>query len=250
MNALVSAELLKLRTTRALWVGGVVVLTLSVLLVAFVSSAAGKDGQPALVPDTLGIFLAAPAQLAGGVVFLISLLATADEFRHRTIVTTHLAEPRMGRVLTAKLLAYGGVGFAIGLALELTTLVAGTVALRQHHVAAVISGKVFVLAAAVSMLLALHALLGVGLGALVRNTTAAVAIALVWSFVLEGVAPVVLRRPDLTELLPGGAIDAVLSAGGPIVAGRPSPLIGLLLLLGYAGLLATGASVLDRRREI
>jgi hypothetical protein len=161
-----------------------------------------------------------------------------------------LVEPRRGRVLAAKLVTCGSVGLVLGVGLELVAGVGGTVALHQHHVPVVISGKVFVLAAAVGAVLALHALLGVGLGALVRNTTAAVTIALVWVFVLEGVAPVVLRRPEMTELLPVGAIDGVLSAGGPTVAGRPSPLIGLLLLLGYAGLLATVASVLDRRREI
>ena len=250
MTALISAELLKLRTTRALWVGAGVVLTLSVLLVAVVGSLAGKDGQPALVSDALGTFLAAPARLAGGVVFVISLLATAGEFRHRTIVTTHLAEPRLARVLAAKLVACTGVGFAFGLVLELTVGVAGAVVISQHHLAVVISGESILQAAAVSTVLALHALLGVGLGALVRNTTAAVTIALIWAFVLEGVAPVVLRRPDLADLLPVGAIDAVLTAGSPIVAGRPSPLTGLLLLFGYAGLLAAIASVLDRRREI
>lgn len=114
----------------------------------------------------------------------------------------------------------------------------------------VISGKVIVAAAPVSSVLALHALLGVGLGAVVRNTTAAVTIALVWVLVLEGVAPVVLRRPDMTELLPVGAIDAALGAGAPIVAGGLSPLAGLLLLLGYVGLLSALAYVLDRRREI
>ena len=248
MNALVSAELLKLRTTRALWVAVGLVLTLSVLLVAFVSSVAGKDGQPELVSDAT--FLLAPARLAGGVVFLISLLATAGEFRHRTIVTTHLAEPRLARVLAAKLLACGSVGLVLGVALELTMGVAGAVALRQHDVAVVISGDSIAAALAVSGVLALHALLGVALGALVRNTTAAVTIAFVWVFVVEGVAPVVLRRPDLTDLLPAGAIDAALSAGSPIVAGSPSPLAGLLMLVGYVGLVAALASVLDRRREV
>jgi hypothetical protein len=248
MNALISAELLKLRTTRALWVAVGVVLTLSLLLVVFVSILAGKNGQPELVSDAT--FLLAPARLAGGVVFLISLLATAGEFRHRTIVTTHLAEPRLARVLVAKLLACAMVGFALGIALELAMGVAGALALHQHHVAVVISGNSIAAAAAVSVVLALHALLGVGLGALVRNTTAAVTIALIWVFVVEGVLPVVLRRPDLTDLLPVGAIDAVLSAGGPILVGRPSPLAGLLLLFGYAGLLVSLASVVDRRREI
>jgi hypothetical protein len=250
MTALVSAELLKLRTTRALRVGASLILALAVLLVAFVGTLAGKDGQPELVPDTLGVLLTAPARLAGGVVFLICLLATAGEFRYRTIITTHLAEPRAAKVLAAKLLACGSVGLVLGVALELAAGAAGAVALHQHQVPVVISGKIIVAAAAVGAVLALHALLGVGLGALVRNTTAAVTIALLWVFVLEGVAPVVLRRPEMTELLPVGAIDAVLAAGTPITAGSPSPLAGLLLLVGYAGLLSALASLLDRRREI
>ena len=113
-----------------------------------------------------------------------------------------------------------------------------------------VSGHGVLLGLAVATVLAVHALLGVGLGALVRNTTAAVTVALVWAFVVEGIAPVVLRSPSLTDILPVGAINAVLRTGGPATVGHPTPLAGLLLLLGYAAALAAASAVLDRGREV
>jgi Histidine kinase len=78
---------------------------------------------------------------------------------------------------------------------------------------------------------ALHAVLGVGLGALVRNQVVAVVAGLVWMRV-EGMLPDVLHRPRLGRWLPEGAAaaltgpgDATLPmwAGGLLFAAYASP---------------------------
>jgi hypothetical protein len=75
---------------------------------------AGQQGTPPLgsepnLTKTLSI-----AALSSMVMLVLGILATAGEFRHRTIKWTFLAEPRRGRVLAAKLAVLGAVGAAMG----------------------------------------------------------------------------------------------------------------------------------------
>jgi hypothetical protein len=70
-----------------------------------------------------------------------------------------------------------------------------------------------------------------------------------WFLVAEGVVPVVLRRPEIADHLPGGALAALLAAG-PGAARPISPAAGalaLLVLAVAAGLVAAGVG---RRREL
>src|SRR5687767_11163860 len=103
MKALVATELLKLRTTRSLFVALSVVLFITVALPIFRVLAAGSGDLGPVRAEDLAELLRAPIPLAGGAVLLIGLLAAAGEFRHHTVMTTRLAEPRSGRVLAAKL---------------------------------------------------------------------------------------------------------------------------------------------------
>ncbi|HEY3090482.1 MAG TPA: hypothetical protein VGJ59_20720 [Jatrophihabitantaceae bacterium] len=75
-------------------------------------------------------------------------------------------------------------------------------------------------------------LLGVAVGALLRNTTAAVGATLVWASIVEGIVPAVTNQPHLDNWLPSGAIREVASshtAPGPLV-----PIAAAALLLAYA----------------
>lgn len=72
----------------------------------------------------LGVALFVPA--------LIGTVAITGEYWHRTVATTFLAVPKRGRVLVAKLIAYGGLGLAYGLVLALSA-VAGIYAGTAAH---------------------------------------------------------------------------------------------------------------------
>ena len=86
----------------------------------------------------------------------------------------------------------------------------------------------------------LHALLGVAVGTLLRNTAAAVGAVLVWAFVVEGIVPVVTRRPEIGDWLPSGAVAP--GARGAHRAGPARPAAAAALLLGYTvALVAAGA---------
>jgi len=250
MINLTATELLKLRTTRAPWVVAAVLASGAIALVIFIASVAGSRGTEPLQPDNLPLLVRAPGQIVGFGMILLGVLSVTAEFRHRTAVTTFLAEPRRGRMLAAKGLAMATVAACVAALVAVVTLATAAAEFQVHDVAfqltshgtpAAIAG---LLAAAV-----LSALLGVALGALLPNTAAALTCALVWTFVIEGVLPVVTRNPGLVRWLPDGALGAVRSLGAAsdqVI----SPLSAVVVLLAYVAALALAGLVLLQRREV
>lgn len=250
MRALTIAELLKLRSTRSAWIPLAVALVFAVLSVVANTSAAGHDGNPPLAPGMLPDLLrGAGGQLVNGAMLLASIVLAAGEFRHRTAVTTFLAEPRRLRVVSAKLIAAALTGVVVGLAAELLGALTATVTLSAHDVPLRWSDSgVRAAVIAVPLLAAIYGLVGVGLGLVLRNTAAALGVALMWAFVVEGVLPVVTGDPGLTRWLPGGAAFAVLH-DATSTATSLSAATGLAMLIGYAALFAIGGAAMTARRE-
>lgn len=249
MRSLIAAEYLKLRTTRSAPVTLAIVVLLSALMPLAYATAAGSGDLPPLTPGSLPDMLLTPARLVGGALLLLGVLAAAAEYGHRTIVTARLQEPGPTLLLAAKLLSLALLGLVVGVAAEGIALAASAVTLSQHHTAIHVTttevGRILVL---VPLAVALQAALGVAIGALLRNTAAAVGVTLVWALIIEGVLPVVLRRPQLSAWLPSGAIDeltATRNASGTLGAGAAA-----LLVLAYATVLVAVTVTLDRRREL
>jgi len=249
MRPLIDAELLKLRTTRMLAVCVGFVVLWAAALPIFSGAVAGHRGEPALGPSSLADFLRAPAQLTGGAVLLIGLLAAAGEFHHRTIFSARLGEPRTGRLLAAKLVMFAGIGVVIGFAMDVVATAVGAIVLARHHVAVEpLAHGMPRLAVMLPAVIALQGFLGVAIGALLRNTAAAVGATLVWAFIVEGILPVVTGQPHLTSWLPSGAIREV--ASNHTAAGQLVPFAAAAVLFAYAAILVTATVVLDRSREI
>jgi hypothetical protein len=246
MNALLSAELLKLRTTRAFYV----VLGLAVVFAAglpFLAAAfAGGPDVDDLTARSLLDIVRGPVQPVGGAILLLGLFLSAGEYRHHTMLVSRLAEPRPLRLLGAKLAAAGLLGLAVGVLIEALSLASGAVVLHQEglpfHLSSYDIPRVLLV---VPPMLALYAVLGVAVGAVARGTAGAVGAVMVWAFVLEGFVPLVLGAPHLADKLPSGAFKALVSTSGPV-----SPGLAALLLVGYgaATVLAAGAS--ERLREL
>ncbi|MDT7570738.1 MAG: type transport system permease protein [Actinomycetota bacterium] len=249
MTALFSAELLKLRTTRALRIAVGVVLALAVALAVANGLLAGDNGVAPLTARSLRDVVKAPVQLAGAAVLLIGLLAAAGEFRHRTVFLTRLAEPRSPRVLAAKLAAIAVVGLVVGVALDVVSVVAGAVLLQANdlpvHLTSYGVPRLLVLT---PLVIALYGVFGVTVGTVVRSTAGAVGATLVWAFVIEGVIPLVTGSPGLAQRLPSGAFQAVLHEHA--TGGGPAPVVAAGLLVGYAVALLLAALLVDARREL
>jgi len=251
MKPLISAELMKLRSTRSAWVPLAVALVFAVLAVVVITSAAGHDGNPPLSADMLPDLLrGSGGQLVNGAVLLTWIVLSAGEFRHRTSVTTFLGEPRRLRVVSAKLLAAVLTGLVVGLAAEALGAAASAVALSAQGLPLHWSDPgVRDALLTVPVLAAVHGILGVGLGLLLRNTAAALGLALTWAFVIEGVLPAVTGEAGLVRWLPGSAAHAVLG-GASSTATSLSAGVALAVLIAYAAVLAAGGAAVTTAREV
>jgi ABC-2 type transport system permease protein len=246
MIRLVRIELLKLRTTPALWVTLGLTLMLTVASVFTTVLLAGRPGTAPLGSvENVGKVLAVGAATST-VMLVLGIMIMAGEDRHRTHLGTYLAEPRRGRVLVAKMLTAGGLG-AIGGAttfgLALAVAVPLYVSKGVHHLPV----DVGALWLGTTLITACFGLLGVALGALTRNTVTAIIGALVWVGVIElGILQPLL--PALAKWLPTGAGVALTTA-----AASPSllpPAAAALVLVGWAVLVSLVASRITLRREL
>jgi hypothetical protein len=251
MRSLVSAELLKFRSTRSAWIPLAVALAIAVVAVVANVSTAGHDGNPHLSPAALpGLLRGSGGQLVDGAVLLCWIVLSAGEFRHRTAVTTFLAEPNRLRIVSAKLITAALTGAAAGLLAEALGAATSAAALSAHHVPLAWSQPgVLGAVTAVPLLAALYGMLGVGLGLLLRNTAAALGLALMWAFVIEGIIPTLIRAPGIIRWLPEAAANAVLH-GTSAAATALSAGAALAVLVGYAAVLAGAGAALTARREI
>jgi hypothetical protein len=251
MRSLISAELLKLRSTRSAWIPLTVALAMAIGAVVANISTAGHGGDPHLSPATLpGLLRGSGGQLVDGAVLLCWIVLSAGEFRHRTSVTTFLGEPLRLRIVSAKLITAALTGAAVGLLAEALSAATSAAALSAHHVPLVWSQPgVLGTVLAVPLLAALYGMLGVGLGLLLRHTAAAVGLALMWAFVIEGIIPALTHQPGIIRWLPEAAASAVLHGASP-AATTLSALPALAVLAGYAAALAGAGAALTARREI
>jgi ABC-2 type transport system permease protein len=246
MNALLRAELLKVRTTRLVF--GLLAATTGLVILGVVASilTAGDDGLPALgsAEGVRNVF--GSGGVASVFALVMGILLVTGELRHGTITQTFLLTPRRPLVVAAKLAAMVAVGLVFGvvaagvnLAVAIPWLAAKDVSLGP------VSGDIAAVLLATLLSCVLYGLIGVGVGALIRNQVAAVVIALVWEFVLEGI--VVALLPAVGKWLPQGASRALsqetLSDGTLLPAWA-----GGLVLVGYAVVFAAlGARLLVRR---
>ncbi len=187
------------------------------------------------------------AQLAIGV---LGVLVISGEYSTGMIRSSFAAVPRRLPVLWAKGAVYAVVAFCLMLPAALIAFFASQAILTQHHVQTYISSPGVARAVVGSALfLTLTGLLGLGLGALVRNTAGGIATFAAVMFVLPGV----------TALLPaswGDAIDPYLplSAGSAITSLHPdssslAPWTGLGLFALYTAVVIAAAAVLLVRRD-
>lgn len=249
MKDLVRAELLKLRTTRMFVGNAIVAVAFVPVFVAIAIRTAGRsDVSPELTTSEGLRNVMSSASSGALIVLIVGILIVAGEFRHNTATSTFLITPDRAKVMRAKLIATTLVGAAVGLAGVAITLIIALPWLAAKDV------EVNLLSADVGLVLlgslaatALYAVVGVGVGSLIRNQTTTVVLALVWVFVVEGL--LVSLVPDVGRWLPGGAQLAL--SGAATAKGGLLPMWGAALLLtGYGLTLATAGSRFVIRRDV
>jgi ABC-2 type transport system permease protein len=244
MLPIARCEIRKLTTVRAPWL----LLAAGPLIVVAGITGLIQSG-PDLHDPAVQSRALAHVGLAALFTLVFGLVAVAGEYRHGTITDTYLSFPRRGRVVAAKLAVYSVTGAAAGLVSSLAAVAAATAWWAAKGVTFQLSasGTWSTLAGGVAANAAFAAI-GVGLGALVRNLAAAVAGALAWIALVEGIAGQ-LAGSGLARWLPFNASEALDRASL-----TSSPLLpqwgGALVLLAYAAAFVAAAVLTTLKRDV
>lgn len=216
MRHLIRTEVLKLRTVRSPWL----LLAASPLLVTAGISGLVISGNSLHDPAAQSQALA-HVGLTSIFTLVFGILAVAGEYRHKTITDTYLSTPTRARVVGAKLLTYSVFGALSGVASGLVGLGVAAAWWSDKGVSfawgnspmwTTIGGGIAWNAA--------FAAIGVGVGALIRSLVGAIAVALAWVALIEGI---------LGQLIGNFARWLPFNAGQALGAGAKSVTSGQLL---------------------
>ncbi|GAA5031828.1 ABC transporter permease [Microbacterium fluvii] len=266
LAAATRSESIKQFTTSIWWILAVVMLayigfTAAVLGFVFAASAAGElPTQGAPTPtEGLAATLYSTATSVGYVFpLLIGTLMVTAEFRHKTLTPTFLAVPRRGTALVAKV--------AIGLVLGVVYGIIGVLASVAPSVAFLAgygletdldAAQTWAMLGRMVLAFVLWTVIGIGVGALVRNQVGAIVGVLVFTQFLEPVgraaAAFVEGLDTVVQYLPGAASDALVGASVLTASTGGEQLewwVGGLVLLGYAVVLLVLGWFVSWRRDV
>jgi len=245
MPPVIRSEFRKLTTLRAPWLLLAAGPLITVAGVSGLVASGGNLHDPAMQSKAFS-----HVGLAAIVTLLFGILAVAGEYRHGTITDTYLSFPGRRTVIPAKLAVYGLVGAAAGLVSSITAVVvsaawwaskAASFQLSTADTWRTLGGG---LAANVAF-----AAIGVGLGALIRNLVGAVAAALAWIALVEGIVGQLLGA-GLARWLPFYASESLDRANLTTATGLLPQWGGLLVLLGYAAIFAAAGVLTTLNRDV
>jgi ABC-type transport system involved in multi-copper enzyme maturation permease subunit len=248
MRALVSAELLKVRTTRARYAYVGVIVLLSAIATASEVGPASTERRNTL---DFQLGLLDVAGIAVVIALLLGITIVTNEFRHGTITPTFLAEPRRERVVAAK--AAAGVVLALLFALVSFVVIFGVALPWLSLVDAqtyLFDGEVGTRLAQVLLAAPLWALMGVAIGLVVHSQVAALVGTLVWMFLGESLLWGLFSwtgTDAAIQYLPFRALDAVDGSGGENVLSYGP---GIAVSLAWIVLLGAAGTVRTQRRDI
>lgn len=249
----VRSEWTKLFTTRT-WVGLLVgACVMAGGFAALYTGLAGQEqnGQPGIPPvgtqdyETLALSAAASTSV---LLLILGIIGMTQEYRHRTATPTFLTEPRRGRVIVAKLVAYALVAVPFAALILAVNLLVVLVYAGARGAAPALSADNLQTLGASGLVLVVFAVIGVGVGALVRNQVAAIVASLVYLYVIEPIVAGIGVLQSAYKWLPGGAARAITTSfQAPDLL---QPWQGGLLLLGYGLLAAVLGTFIAVRRDI
>ncbi len=253
MINLIKAEFKKISSTRMTYVLLVSALALMITYVIMYALLAGYDngtGQT-LPPLTVEMSVRMVYSSLGSayvIVLIFGNVGFTSETRHKTLNFTYLATAHRGRVIFAKFITHavwGGIFAITNLAIGLP-LAMWLVNSRPHFT--IPTQDIVNVSIGVVVAFVLYSILGVALGALIRNQIAAIVISLVWVMLVEAIFIAIL--PAVGKWMPAGAASSMLQARALDGAKYLDPVPGGLLLFGYAIIFGLIAAFTTGKKDV
>jgi ABC-2 type transport system permease protein len=186
--ATAAAEWLKLRSVRSTWwfVGGATAVML--LTAGLEADAGGSAGLQSLAAVAMTVI-----NFVQYILLALGIVAITNEFANRSITVTVMGTPSRIRVMLAKALVVGGAVFAAGMVVVL--LGVWVLAVRFDELGLISRGDLAHLAAMGSYLSAI-AVIGLGLGTVVRRTAGTMAILVLLLLLVPEILALIATRLD------------------------------------------------------
>lgn len=244
MTDLLAAEWLKLRTTRLLY--GTIPLAVVLSFAAVAGEVVAADSARALESSDGIAHVLAVTGTGALVVLVVGIMISAGEYRHGTVADTFLTTPGRGPVIAVKLLVAAALGVAVGAVSALASVgIAAVLYPVEGATFPLGDGDVWLTLGGALVYTGLFAVIGVGLGALVRNQVLAAALALAWFAVVEHT--LVNLVPDIGRWLPVAAGQAIVRTP---LENLLSPPAGVAVLASYAAAIALAGARAVATRDV
>lgn len=230
----VRAEFAKILTVRMWWVLLLILVGYIAFLAALMGGLLGAlsdqlvdQGLPAMPEESIPPVVYSTASSIGYVFpVLFGALAATAELHHKTLTPTFLANPRRVTVLLAKVVSLGTFGLIYGIAALIGAVGpgAGVLALTGTDTG-LGESDTWALFGRILIAMTLWAVVGVGLGTLLRSQVLAIVVVLVFTQFLEPIlrfgASIWEWTAELGKFLPGAASDALVGASLYSMMGGP-----------------------------
>jgi hypothetical protein len=238
MTRLIGGELIKLRTTRTAlgFAAAVALLTLAIVLLTILA------GDPTTIADKRSAL--AVGSSISALLLVFGVVGAGAEYRHRTLAPALLVAPGRGRLLAARVVAYGFAGLMIGLVMTVVTF-AIALPLLAGQSGPDLGADDYLRAGGGGLIaIVLTTMLGVGVGTLVGRQVPAVIGVLVWIFIIEPLAGLI---GDVSKYTIG---QTATSVGGD-TGGDVLPFASaLLVMIAWTAVFLVAAALVDHRRDI
>lgn len=250
---LLKSEFRKLLTTKV-WIFLLIgTVAFSMLTPTFTLGFAGQQNIPEITSSQIQLLALQGPSSATLFTLVLGIIGITQEYRHRTATPTFLTTPVRWKVIVAKLVTYLLVGVVFAVIAAIFVYAETAIWVGANGGSVPLSGDNLTVLLGSTGAAALYGLVGVGVGALVKNQVAAIVAALGYMFIVEGLLNGFEATHKIFKFLPGGASQAMYVLTD--IPGRPAPDLltpwgGAALLVAWGIVFAVAALFFTTRREV
>ncbi|MCU1390960.1 MAG: hypothetical protein JWL72_4298 [Ilumatobacteraceae bacterium] len=246
MTHLLRSEWIKLRTVRVNYVLGIIAAAFPIVIIVLVALLnSDADSAAHDLPGAVTGTMLVTALLLG----VVGALNLTSEYSHNTIRTTFAAVPQRTRVLLAKASVSLAATLVFAALIEAITFALGAVILNARGGDVSPTGTQKAAMLGLVVLCGMLSLLGYGLGLIIRNSPATVAILILWPLLLESIVRAVLTAAGVDNPTPWLPYQSALQMAKPdLDPGDPSRIrAGLFLGVIVIVFVVIGVFINERR---